>query len=170
MVLNNSIIKTEALLLYCRDLILSYKSNKDNLFIIDKEVKDFINQEIDNILKNINLLVQPIDYYIRNSIVSRIKIIIKSYNYIDKSISNSLKKGDIFDPAMLCFSLLCSWFAELQITNKNKEFIFFSLYPYSKIYDVLLLNKISPDLKTVNIKMIDLSEDVILKLHKYKFK
>lgn len=125
MVLNNSIIKTEALLLYCRDLILSYKSNKDNLFIIDNEVKDFINQEIDNILKNINLLVQPIDYYIRNSIVSRIKIIIKSYNYIDKSISNSLKKGDIFDPAMLCFSLLCSWFAELQITNKNKEFIFF---------------------------------------------
>lgn len=170
MVLNISIIKTEALLLYCRDLILSYKSNKNDIFDIDNSIQEFINIEIDTILKNINLLIQPIDYYIRNSIVSRINIIIKTYNYIDKTISKILKQGDIFDPAMLCFSLLCSWFAELQITNKNKEFIFFSLYPYSKIYDALLLNNINPKLKAVNIKMIDLSEEVILKLHKYKFK
>jgi len=169
MVLNSSIIKTEALLLYCRDLILSYKSN-DNLFSIDKELNIFINQEIENILISINAITQPIDYYIRNASVSRINAIIKSYNYIDKTISKFLKKGDLFDPAMLCFSLLCSWFAELQITQNNKEFIYFSLYPYSKIYDSLLLNNINVELKTINIKMIDLSEEVISKLNKYKFK
>jgi len=170
MVINSSKVKSEALLLFCRDLIDSYKNNSDHIFDISQEMINFIDEQIDQLNKAINKTIQPIDYYIRNSKVSRISLIINSYNYIDKNISKLLKNGDKFNPTMLCFSLLSTWFAELSIGEKDKEFLYFCLYPYSEIYDKLLLNTNNLEYKNLNIGMLNIAEDTIVKLDRYRFK
>ena len=78
MVVNLSKVKAEAILLFCRDLIVSYKTNKNQLFDIDNNTQKFIDKRIEQLLDGINLVVQPIDYYLRNSKVSRISIILKN--------------------------------------------------------------------------------------------
>ena len=172
MVINSTKVKTEALLLFCRDLINSYKSNNSDseVFDIPQEPKEFIDERIEQLLKAIDLSSQPTEYYIRNSKVSRISLILKTYNSINKNISKYLKNGDRFNPSMLCFALLCSWFAELSIGMEDKEFLYFSIYPYSEIYDKLLLNIEDTEYKSLNISMLNLAEDTILKLHRYRFK
>ncbi|MEA2017225.1 MAG: hypothetical protein U9N59_02145 [Campylobacterota bacterium] len=170
MVVNLSKVKSEALLLFCRDLIDSYKNNKDQLFSVSSEITDFTDKQIDQLNKAINTTVQPIDYYIRNSKVSRISLILTTYNYINKNISKLLKDGDKFNPTMLCFSLLSTWFAELSIGKNEKEFLYFCLYPYSEIYDKLLLNTNNLEYKNLNISMLNIAEDTIIKLDRYRFK
>ncbi len=168
MILNLSKIKTEALLLFCRDLIDAYASSDDNIFNIDNEIKIYINDTIRQLQKAINNTVQPQRYYIENSKNIRIKSILKSYNFINKSISKYLSQGQQFNPAMLCFSLLTTWFAELRYENKSKEFIYFTIYPYGNIYDKLLLNIKDTNFKALNISMIQISEKTMLEFHKFK--
>ena len=127
MIINSTKVKTEALLLFCRDLITSYNRDNDDMFSINSNIKTFMNDRIEQLLKAINISVQPIDYYTRNSKVSRISIILKTYQYINNSVSKQLKDGDKFNPSMLCFALLSTWFAELDITKEDKEFLFFSI-------------------------------------------
>ncbi len=170
MIINSSKVKTEALLLFCRDLIVSYKMDKNKLFNIDNVTSEFIDERIDQLLSAINLVVQPIDYYLRNSKVSRISIILKTYDFITKNITKNFKEGDQFNPSMLCFALLCSWFAELAISEEDKEFIYFSIYPYGEIYDKLLLNISNENYKHLNITMLNIAEDTITKLYTYRFK
>jgi hypothetical protein len=170
MIINSSKVKSEALLLFCRELIKSYENGDDKLFNISQNVIDFINIQSTQLHKAINVVVQPVDYYMRNKQVSRISIILKTYNYINKNISNSLKNGDKFNPSMLCFSLLSTWFAELSSCQNDKEFIYFCLYPYSEIYDKLLLNINDLEYKNLNISMLNLAEDTIIKLNNYRFK
>ena len=170
MIINSTKVKTEALLLFCRDLINSYKSDDEEVFTIPDELKRFIDNRVDQLLKAIEISTQPSEYYIRNSKVSRISLILRTYNSINKNISAYLKNGDRFNPSMLCFALLCSWFAELSIGMEDKEFIYFSIYPYSEIYDKLLLNIEDANYKSLNISMLNLAEDTIFKLHTYKFK
>jgi hypothetical protein len=170
MIINSSKVKTEALLLFCRDLIVSYKMDKNKLFNIDNETTKFIDERIDQLLSAINLVIQPIDYYLRNSKISRISIILKSYDFITKNITKNFNEGDQFNPSMLCFALLCSWFAELSINEDDKEFIYFSIYPYGEIYDKLLLNISNDNYKHLNILMLNIAEDTINKLYSYRFK
>ncbi|RLA84072.1 MAG: hypothetical protein DRG78_02425 [Epsilonproteobacteria bacterium] len=170
MVINSSKVKSEALLLFCRDLIDSYKNNNEDIFDISSGITDFIDEQTKQLYKAINNIAQPIDYYIRNARVSRISLILTTYKYINKNISKLLKDGDRFNPAMLCFSLLSTWFAELSIGEKDREFLYFCLYPYSEIYDKLLLNTNNLDYKNLNISMLAIAEDTIIKLDKYRFK
>lgn len=170
MIVNSSKVKTEALLLFCRDLIDSYRDNKDNVFDLSVSLKDFIDTRILQLHKAINVSVQPIDYYLRNKKVSRISMILKTYQYINKSITQLLKNNTKFNPSMLCFSLLSTWFAELGKEINTKEFLFFSIYPYGEIYDKLLLNSDNLEYKSLNISMLNISEETIFKLNSYRFK
>jgi len=170
MIINTTKVKSEALLLFCRDLIDSYQNNTQNQFEVDNETITYIDEQINHLLKAINVTTQPIDYYVRNQKVSRIARILKSYQFINKQVSNSFKDGDNFNPSMLCFSLLCSWFAELSIGEEDKEYIYFCLYPYGEVYDKLLLNNKNAAYKNLNVKMLNIAENTIVKLHRYRFK
>ena len=169
MILNISKIKTEALLLFCRDLISAYENSDLDFIDIDNDIKIYIKDTIKQFQKAINQVVHPSQYYIENAQNSRIKSIIKSYEYINTAISQHLSQGQQFNPAMLCFSLLITWFSEFKYENNSKEFIFFIIYPYGKIYDKLLVNISNAKYKALNISMIQISEDVMLKLHKLTF-
>ncbi|MGB3751262.1 MAG: hypothetical protein WA945_06805 [Arcobacteraceae bacterium] len=170
MIINSSKVKTEALLLFCRDLIDSYKDNQDEVFDISDEIKDFVEIRIAQLHRAINTTIQPIDYYLRNKQVSRIYMILKSYEYINKNITKLLKNNMKFNPTMLCFALLSTWFAELGKENNSKEFLFFSIYPYAEIYDKLLLNINNNEYKNLNISMVNVAELTVLKLNTYRFK
>jgi len=166
MVINISSVKTEALLLFCRDMIASYETNSDDLFSVEEDLKLYIKVHISDLKKAINVVVHPSDYYIRNIRVSRIKMIVHYYNNINKMISQSLEKDPSFNPAMLCFSLLATWFKELEHERTSKEFIYFSIYPYGEIYDRLIIQIKNQEYKILNIKMIEIAETVMIKLNK----
>jgi len=170
MILNISKIKTEALLLFCRDLIDAYAKSKEQLFDVNEDIVAYIDNTIIQLQKAINYSVQPQQYYIYNCKNSRIKAILKSYEYINSSISKHLLQGQQFNPAMLCFSLLTTWFAEFGYEKNSKEFIYFTIYPYSQIYDKLLLNLDNKEYKVLNVSMITIAEDVMLKLHRFSLK
>jgi len=170
MIINSSKVKTEALLLFCRDLIDSYKDNQNEIFDLSCEIKNFVKIRISQLYKAINNTVQDIDYYLRNKQVSRIYMILKTYEYINKSITKLMKKNMKFNPTMLCFALLSTWFAELGKENDSKEFLFFTIYPYTEIYDKLLLNINDTEYKNLNISMINVAESAVLRLNNYRFK
>jgi len=160
-----SSVKTEALLLFCRDLINTYKDENDSTFGIDEKTKVFIDENIKDLNKAINVVIQSNEYYIKNHKVSRIRIIVKFYNDINKIISTHLSNDTQFSPAMLCFSLLATWFKELEHDKQSKEYLYFSLYPYSDIFDMLIINTSSNDYKNLNINMIQIAEDTMIKLN-----
>ena len=170
MIINSSKVKSEALLLFCRDLINSYKDIDDELYTDKIELKKFIDIRTKQLLKAINSTIQPTDYYTRNLRVSRISIIFKTYQYINSMISKQLQNGSIFNPSMLCFTLLSTWFAELTHGENHKEFLFFYIYPYSEIYDKLLLNLNDPEYKSLNLAMLNIAENTMLNLNNYRFK
>jgi hypothetical protein len=169
MIINTAKVKSEALLLFCRDLIESYQTNTLNQYGISDDTVKYIDAQIIDILKAINILVQPIDYYVRNQRVSRIAMILKSYQFVNQKISKEISKGESFNPSMLCFSLLCSWFTELGATQDDKEYIYFTLYPYGEVYDTLLLKNSNIEYKKLNMKMLTIAEKTIINLHKYRF-
>jgi len=170
MIFNSSKIKTEALLLFARDLIDSYSKSKEDVFEVSNELREFIDTRIMQLYKAINISVQTIDYYLRNKNVSRIAMILKTYQFINKNITKLLKNNTKFNPSMLCFSLLSTWFAELGKESSSKEFIYFTIYPYSEIYDALLLKIQNLEYKSLNITMLNVAEDTIFKLNTYRFK
>ena len=170
MIINISKVKSEALLLFCRDLIESYKKNDQNTFDINQELKLFIDERTDHLLKAINVYCQDIPYYIRNKQVSRIGLIIKSYDFINKTLSKKFQKQQLFNPAMLCFTLLSTWFAELSQSEDDTQFIFFTRYPYGEIYDKLLLEVEDPQYRKLNLSMLEIAEEVIIKLNNFRFK
>lgn len=171
MILNLSKIKTESLLLFCKDLILSYKDNDD---LQNHSVDKDIIEEFDNIgnqmLEQILNVTLSQKYYLENRKHYRIKAILDGYNFINTEISKSLAQNEEFNPSMLYFSLLALWFKELNKESNSKEYIYFILYPYSHVYDKLLVQMKDKDFKLLNIKMIELAEKVIYKLDKYNFR
>ncbi|MCP4971172.1 MAG: hypothetical protein GY932_11310 [Arcobacter sp.] len=172
MILNLSKIKTEALLLFCKDLISSYRDNDEKIFDIDEETYEYIIGISNDIFKQLNNVTCQSDYYIQNKKHFRIKAILKSYNFINKEVSKEFEKntGKVFNPAMLYFSLLAVWFKELDKERTSKEYIYFIIYPYSKVYDKLLVNIKDENFKNTNISMIELAERVIYKLDKLSLK
>ena len=171
MILNLSKIKTESLLLFCKDLILSYK-DKDEITIsgMDKELIDKFNKVSEVMLKEINRATFPSDYYMKNRKHYRIKAVLDGYNFINKEISKSLEEKKAFNPSMLYFSLLALWFKELNKESRSKEYIFFSIYTYNNVYDELLVKVKNNQFKKMNISMIEVAEEVIYKLNSYSFK
>lgn len=171
MILNLSKIKTESLLLFCKDLILSYKDKEEiNISGMDKELIDKFNKISDVMLKEINRATFPSDYYMKNRKHYRIKAVLDGYNFINKEISKSLEEKKAFNPSMLYFSLLALWFKELNKESRSKEYIFFSLYTYNNVYDELLVKVKNNQFKKMNISMIEVAEEVIYKLDSYSFK
>ena len=125
MILNLSKIKTQSLLLFCRDLILSYKDKDDiQKYIIDKEVIEKFNNIGNDMLKQISNVTLPSSYYMQNRKHYRIKAILDGYNFINDEISKNLKQNEEFNPSMLYFSILAMWFKELNKESRSKEYIY----------------------------------------------
>ena len=170
MILNVSKIKTESLLLFCKDLIISYKDRVDvNDYGMDKEVIEKFNNIGNDMLKQILNVTFPQNYYLQNRKHYRIKAILDGYNFINVEISKNLKENEAFNPSMLYFSLLAVWFKELNKESRSKEYIYFLLYPYSQVYDKLLIEIKNKEFRALNIKMIELAENVIYKFDKFNF-
>ncbi|QKF80830.1 hypothetical protein CRV08_09115 [Halarcobacter ebronensis] len=170
MILNLSKIKTEALLLFCKDLIDSYIDKEEHLFNIDEELDSYINKISKDMLKQINIATLPTKYYIENRNHYRIKAVLNAYNFINKELTIELKKGKAFNPSMLYFSFLAVWFKELDKESKSKEYIYFTIYPYTNVYDKLLINIKDEKFKLLNIKMLEIAEKVVYKLDKLSLK
>ena len=170
MIINLSKIKTEALLLLCKDLISSYENSEDIDFLIDENIKKYIDDVSADILKELKKVTRDNDFYIKNKSSSRVNAILKAYNFINKELSREFQDSVEFNPSMLYISLLAMWFKELGKESKSKEYIYFLIYPYSNVYDKLLLNIKDEKFKILNIKMIDIAERVILKYDKYLLK
>jgi hypothetical protein len=170
MILNLSKIKTEALLLFCRDLISSYKDKNDMSFDIDEETNKYINDISEDMYKQMCRATFPTDYYLKNARHYRVKAVLDAYEYIDSQISKELKDGKLFNPSMLYFSMLAVWFKELDKENKSKEYIYFLIYPYSNVYDKLLVNIRDEKFKLLNIAMLEIAEKVVLRLDRFSFK
>ena len=171
MILNLSKIKTESLLLFCKDLILSYKDTDDiEKYLMDKEVIEKFNNIGNDMLKQISNITYPQNYYLENRKHYKIKSILDGYNFINNEISKNLKQNEEFNPSMLYFSLLALWFKELNKESKSKEYIYFILFPYANVYDKFLVEIKDKDFKLLNIKMIELAEEVIYKFDKYNFR
>ncbi|RXK05741.1 hypothetical protein [Halarcobacter bivalviorum] len=174
MILNLSKIKTEALLLFCKDLILSYKDNKDNFFDIDEELVDYINSISDEILKQINNVTFPTEHYINNKKHYRINAVLKAYDFINNTLTKEFEKIEeskrVFNPSMLYFSMLAVWFKELDKESRSKEYIYFTIYPYANVYDKLLINIKDETFKKINILMLELAEALIYKYDAISFK
>lgn len=170
MIINLSKIKTEALLLLCKDLISSYENSEDIDFLIDENIKKYIDEISKDILKELKKVTRDNDFYIKNKSSSRIKSILKAYNFINKELSLEFQDSVEFNPSMLYISLLAMWFKELEKESKSKEYIYFLIYPYSNVYDKLLLNIKDEKFRNLNIKMINIAESVILKYDKYLLK
>ncbi len=167
MILNLSKIKTEALLLFCKDLISSYRDKEETLFDIDKEINEYIKDLSNSMYKQLQNCTFPNEHYIKNRTHYRFKAVLEAYNFINKEITKELQdgeKGKLFNPAMLYFSLLAVWFKELDKQSKSKEYIYFTIYPYANVYDKLLVNIKDEKFKRLNIAMIEVAERVIYKL------
>lgn len=173
MILNLSKIKTEALLIFCKDLISSYKDKEEKLFDIDDEIDKYISEISNDMYKQMNNCTFPNEHYMKNRTHYRIKAVLEAYNFINKEITKELSeegKGKLFNPAMLYFSLLAVWFKELDKESRSKEYIYFTIYPYTNVYDKLLVNIKDEKFKRLNIAMLELAERVIYKLDKVSFK
>ena len=104
MILNISKIKTEALLLFCRDLINTYKDVKPKTKSDLDLYYEFetINSDI---LKQLSNILYESKYYIDNQKNFRVKAILKCYNFISKELEKNLKQNEEFNPSLLYFSI-----------------------------------------------------------------
>jgi len=168
MILNTSKIKTEALLLFCKDIILSYKEKEDSFFDVNNEIKEYVDSVTQDILKQLQLSTKPNEFYLKYKNNSKEKAILTAYNFINKNLSQELNIRKTFNPSMLYLALMATWFAELRMESKSKEFIYFSMYPYADVYDKLLIHIKDNNFKVMNISMIDIAETIIYKLNNYK--
>lgn len=170
MILNLSQIKTEALLIFCKDLIESYKDKEEKIFDVDDEIDKYISQISNDMHKQMSISTFPTDYYIKNRKHYRIKAVLEAYNFINKEISKEFQDGKVFNPAMLYFSLLAVWFKELDKESRSKQYIYFTIYPYANVYDKLLINIKDENFKKLNISMLEISERVILRYDRLSLK
>ena len=170
MILNLSKIKTEALLLFCKDLISSYKDKDENLFDLNEDIDKYINDISNDMHKQMQNCTFPNEYYIKNKNHYKIKAVLEAYNFINKDLTKELERNKVFNPAMLYFSLLAVWFKELDKESRSKEYIYFTIYPYSNVYDKLLVNVKNEEFKALNISMIELAEKVVYRLDKVSFR
>ena len=169
MILNVSKIKTESLLLFCKDIILSYQDQEIDTFDVNKQMHEYMDEIAKDMLKQLQNVTRTNEFYIEHANHSRIKAVLHGYNFLNQLLSKELESGKTFNPSMLYFSLLAMWFKELEKEPKSKEYIYFLLYPYGQVYDKLLLNIKDEKFKAVNISMIEIAERVVLKFDQLHF-
>jgi len=167
-ILNLSDIKTEALLLLCRDIIEAYGKDSD-IFSLDKEIIDKIKIVVDDISKQLNKVLRPNSYYADNKQLSKVTFTLKAYNMLNNTLSTKFKNDQLFDPFMLCISMIHTWFIELQRINKNKKYIFFLLYTYTDIFDMIVSIK-DKKYQKLSLEMMNIAESVAIDLENYNFK
>ncbi|RXJ92179.1 hypothetical protein CRV00_13350 [Malaciobacter molluscorum] len=170
MILNLSKIKTEALLLFCKDLILSYKDKEAKLFDVSEDIDKYITSVSEEILNQIKRVTFADQHYIQNRNHYRIKAVFKAYNFINDEVSKYLKNDPTFNPAMLFLALLAVWFKELDKESNSKEFIYFILFPYANMYDKLLFEVKNDEFKKINVKMMNIAENVIFNYDRLSLK
>lgn len=168
MVFDSINLKSEALLLICRDIITTYENKQEGIFESDEALKNFVNIHVSSLKKGIDAILQGNEYYLRNARISRIKIILHYYQSISNAIEKAMEKDKRFNPTMLCFAMLATWFKEFGFESRSKEFIFFALYPYGEIYDTLIIKIEDLEYKKLNITMIQMAEKIMMKLYKEK--
>ena len=127
----------------------------------------YVNEISSDMLKQIENVTLPSEQYIKNRKHFRIKAVLDAYNFLNSEISKELSQDKPFNPAMLFFSLLAVWFKELDKETKSKEYIYFLIYPYTSVYDKLLVNIKDDKFKFLNISMIGIAERVIVKLDQF---
>jgi len=162
MIVNIYEAKTEALLFMCREIILFYRDKDTNSFNISANIKKYIYQEIETILKGINAIIQPKQYYIQNQKFVRMRYIIQYVNFLEQQLSIMLKKNEVFNPSILVVSLLTTWFKEFEIVD-NKVYVFFKIYPYWEFFDKIFIEIKDKRFKQISYKMLDISERLLLK-------
>lgn len=166
MILNLTKLKTQSLLLLCRDIILTYKDKNIINENVDKNLIEYMNSINDTMLKQIQKVTKDNKYYQNNSNNSTVKAVIYFYKFLEKELGKVMVKNREFNPSMLYFSLLAMWFRELSKESKSKEYIFFILYTYSDVYDKLLVNVEDLEFKKLNVSMIEIAENIINKYDK----
>ena len=170
MILNLSKIKTEALLLFCKDLIRHYINERQNTFEVNDDILTYMSKTSSEMLVQMEYMTYPNDYYLKNAKNFRIKAVLAAYNLINKEVSKVLEKEKEFNPSMFYLSLLAMWFKELNHESRSKEYMYFIIYPYSIIYDKLLVNIEDEKFKALNINMLEAAEKVILQLEQMSFR
>lgn len=165
MIINTDKIKTEALLVFCRDLIDSYKKI-DTMIDVSIELKQKIATETDTILAQINKITRSNNFYMSNKNHFKVKAILNCYYFLKDKCENSLATNELFNPSMLYFSFLTFWFAELQKEKNSKEYMFFNIYPFCEVYDDFIIKTNNTKYKMLNLKMSEIAENIILAYNK----
>lgn len=162
MIVNISKIKTEALLLFTKELIKSYIYKDEKIFFVDETTTKFIEDKTYDIYKNIIKTIHKDEVYTSGSNVHS-RLVMKYVDFLNRQITKELKMGEPFNPAVLLFSMLATWFLELGHESKSKEYIYFSLFTYGEIYDLMFVTTQDVAYKAMNIKMVDIAERIIYK-------
>ncbi len=178
MILQVSTIKTKALLLICKELMQMYQDNETQNKLEEKSegIKEESFKSLDTSLEKLSEdLLKELKritkfYYNLDPIsqdetpeISSKKAIKKSYDFLNFELNIHLAKNEPYCPLMLCISFLSFWFKELEKENSNKEFIYFLIFPYEQSYDEILFNKENKKYKLLNLKMLELGEEIISK-------
>lgn len=161
MIINTDKVKTEALLIFCRDLISSYK-DAELIVDVQSSLKQKISIETDLTISQINKVIKPNAFYINNRNNFKIKAIFNCYEFLKHNCETYFHSKELFNPSMLFFSFLTFWFAELEKEKNSKEYIFFNIYPFCEIYDEFLINTKNHKYKILNLKMVEIAENIIL--------
>lgn len=162
MIVNLSKIKTEALLLFSKELIKSYIYKDEKIIVVDEYVTKIIEDRTYDIYKNIINTIHRDEVYTSGSNIHA-RLVMKYFDFLNKQITKELKMGEPFNPSVLLFSLLATWFLELGHESKSKEYIYFSLFTYGEIYDLMFVTTQDVAYKAMNIKMVDIAERIIYK-------
>jgi len=177
MILQISTIKTKALLLICKELMQMYQDNEAQNKLEEKVKKDkkesfesfdtSLEKLSQGMLKELKRITKF--YYDLSSETSDLKnqeAIKKSFDFLNFELNAHLAKNEPFCPLMLCVSFLSFWFKDLKQEGSNKEFIYFLMFPYKQSCDEILSSKEDEKHKLLNLKMLEFSEEIILKYDK----
>lgn len=160
MIININRIKTEAILIFCRDLIFSYQ-DAPAIFEIEQDFLQYFNDETKVINKEINRLLKPNSFYIQNKNNFKVKAVLNAYNELNRITSKYLQNDQAFNPMLFYLSFLTSWFVELEKEKNSKEFIFFNIYPFCELYDQFLFKIHDSSYKILNLQTMDIAETII---------
>lgn len=165
MIINISDIKTEALLIFCRDIFASYKDSS-LLLEIEPELWGYFQEQNEILLSEINAIIQPNSFYIKGSMAYKNRAIIKYYQHLNNITSSFFKTEQPFNPMLFVISLLTYWFVEYGYEKKSKKYLFFHLFPFVELYDKFLYSVNDTNYKIINITTIDISQKIIEKFNR----
>lgn len=166
MIVNIEKIKTEALLIFCRDLIVSYQ-NAELVVDVEYEIINKMKLQTELILVEIRKVTKQPAFYIQNKNHFKVKAILNAHNFLVNFCNTRFKNDDVFNPFVLVLSILTYWFGELEKEKNTKEYIFFSIYPFCEIYDDFFIKTKNSSYKIINLKTIEIAEELTKAYDKY---